>query len=588
MGILQAAHRTYESYSAASGVAQEGKEALLPVAHIVQKAMLEIEIDVDGKFRSAQSLGKGENTIIPVTETSATRTSINAHPLCDQLSYVAQYGGKKFESYIAQLSDWADSEFSHEKVRAVRAYIEGGTIINDLAAAELIKLGENGAPERKHDKDLVRWRVIPSPDGVSSACWLDNTLFESYLRLSTSKQIGVSEDLCMISGVMDIPCESHPKGVVPASNNAKLISQKDDLGYKYKGRFADARQAYNVGYISSQKAHSALRWVSVNHGVTFGDRTFICWNPEGKAVPVDSIYGNLQSESSNNLEDYKRSLALTINGYRNDLSDTDDVIIAALDAATTGRLSVTYYNELKSSDFLERIETWYSSCCWRSHIYGVQSPPIYQIVQCAFGTLQGELIKVEPRVLREHVQRLMHCILDMQPIPADIVKALAAKAGNMQIYKDKNREKILTTACAIIRKYRNDKFKEEWDLSLDKTNTDRSYLFGRLLAIAEHVESSTYEKGEGRETNAIRMQAIFVQRPLYAWQILEQKLKPYYVKLGYGRSEYYKGMMDEIIDMLPADTTALSKKLDEIYLIGHHHQRTALSTKKDTTNTEGN
>ncbi|MFR1481115.1 MAG: type I-C CRISPR-associated protein Cas8c/Csd1 [Hydrogeniiclostridium mannosilyticum] len=53
-------------------------------------------------------------TIIPVTVESANRTSKNtkAHPLCDQLRYLAPFGGEKFAAYLEQLNRWTDSPFS--------------------------------------------------------------------------------------------------------------------------------------------------------------------------------------------------------------------------------------------------------------------------------------------------------------------------------------------------------------------------------------------------------------------------------------------------------------------------------------------
>lgn len=583
MGILQAAYKTYESYSVKSGVREEGKEALIPVSHIVQKASIEIEIDTEGNFKGAKSLGKGENTIFPATPESAGRTSkAVAHPLSDQLIYLAEYSGEKFESYISQLAAWAESEFSNPKVRAVLAYAKGGTILEDLFSSGLIELEESGTPTKKHEKDLVRWRVIPAPEGENSACWEDSGLFENYVQFFASNQGKIERDMCMISGEADIFCAVHPKGVLPASYGAKIISSEDKLGFKYSGRFKTAEQAYNVGYISSQKAHNALRWVVVNNGVFIGGRTFICWNPEGNPVPSKEVFFGLKSEKQAEFTDYKRALLLTLGGYRDNLKDTDDVVIAALDAATTGRLSVTYYNELKASDFLNRIEKWYTECIYNSRFFGVQSPPIRQIAECAFGTLRGEIIEADEKVLKEHVQQLLHCIIDCSAIPEDIVRALVTKAGNVQIYKEKNREKMLATACAVIKKHRKDKFKEEWDLALDTSNTNRSYLFGRLLAIAEQAERSTYRKEEGREANAIKLQAVFAQRPLYAWRLIEEKLLPYFAQHSPGLRAYYKNMIGEVTGMLPGmDDPELGKRLDDVYLLGYYHQRTALLTKKN-------
>lgn len=49
---------------------------------------------------------------------------------------------------------------------------------------------------------------------------------------------------------------------------------------------------------------------------------------------------------------------------RDQLDNNDNIVIIGLDAATTGRLSITYYNELKGSDFYDRLTDWGQTCCW--------------------------------------------------------------------------------------------------------------------------------------------------------------------------------------------------------------------------------
>lgn len=583
MGLLQAAYRTYQTQAHRAGVAVEGeKEPLTPVAHIVQNAQLEITISDDGVFQSAQTVPKEENkTIIPATIESANRTGPCPHPLCDQLKYLMPDGGQAYEAYVAQLTAWAESAFTHPKVRAVLAYIKGGSILSDLIAAGLV------APEDKADKFgswLVRWRILPKPENASAECWRDASLFDSFIQFFTAQCETLPKDICMLSGQQDIFCDKHLKGVIAAHGNAKLISSNDKIGYTYRGRFTKAEEAFNVGYLSSQMAHSALRWIVSNHGVMAGKRTFLCWNPEGIPVPSFALLG-LPESSTPDFPSYWQNLQDTLGGYRQGLTD-QDVVVAALDAATTGRLSVTYYNELEGSDFLNHIERWYTDCCWDSYRYGFQSPSIRRIVNCAFGTEQDQFIKADDRVLREHVQQLLPCIVDCKPVPEDILRALVTRAGMPLAYKRANRETLLETACAIIRKFRKDKKKEEWTLALDTSCYDRSYLFGRLLAVAEKVERSTYGKEEERETNAIRMQTVFAQRPLYAWRLIDERLNPYFARLDPSWREYYKKIIGEITDKLDRRDRNLNKSLDDVYLLGYYQQRTALYQKKETSVTE--
>lgn len=599
MGLLQAAYRTYETQAARAGVPFAGeKEPLTPLSHMMANAHIEITLNMDGHFQSAVPVPKEDcKTIIPVTVESANRTSKNtkAHPLCDQLRYLAPFGGEKFAAYLEQLNRWADSPFSHPKLLAIRQYIAAGSIVRDLAAAGVITLDENGNPGNgkiegiPFDKCLVRWRVVPAPEGESTACWRDKALFSSFSAFYAHEREGEEQDLCMITGAADVVCDMHPKGVLAYSNGAKLISSNDSNGFTYRGRFTQSKEAVSVGYDASQKAHSALRWLTVNHGAIFGGRTFLCWNPEGASVPSFAVFGFSKQEKQEKKDfvSYRDALKKTIGGYRQALRPEADVVVAALDAATTGRLSVTYYNQLMASDFLARIERWYETCCWDSRRFGVQAPPLKRIVDCAFGTERTQFFETDGHVLREQIQRLLPCILDERPVPKDIVRALVNRAGTPLAYQGANRETLLEVTCALVRKDRHDDKKEEWKLALDTSSTNRSYLFGRLLAVAEQVERATYDREEKRDPNAIRMQAVFAQRPLYAWRIIEEKLNPYYARLKPGLRAYFKNLVGEILDKLPEpDDPTLPQRLEDVYLLGYYQQRTALTRKKENTVTE--
>ena len=588
MSLLQAAYRTYENYAASAGKSEMEKEPLTPISHSVQNAGIEIELTNEGIFVRASVVNKDDaKTIIPTTVESANRTGTPiAHPLCDQLCYIALYNENnedKYASYLEQLTAWAESEHLHPKVAAVLSYVKDGTIVRDLAATEIVKPDDVGNLSDAEGKLLVRWRVYLAPEEADTACWKDATLFKCFTKFYAEQIKSKETDICMISGCEDVVCDMHPKGTVAASFGAKLISTKDSAGFCYHGRFAEARQAYSVSYDSSQKAHNALRWVVANYGVYAGGRTFICWNVGNKSVPSLPFYTANETEVPT-FPSYKEQLKSTLGGYKNELNETDNVIISALEAATTGRLSVLYYNEIKALDFIDRLEDWYTTCCWNNDAFGMQSPPLSYIVNCAYGSVIGERFEADEKIFREHMQTMLHCIISKRAIPQSIIKALVTKAGNLQIYSQGakgTRERILNVTCAIVRKYRNDKG-EEWELELNTQCNDRSYLFGRLLAIAERVEKSTYEKNENRETNAIRMQAVFSQRPMYAWRITMEKLIPYFAKLPVGLREYYKNMISEIVCILIESTgSGIDNRLEDAYLLGYYQQRSVMNQKKN-------
>ena len=283
---------------------------------------------------------------------------------------------------------------------------------------------------------------------------------------------------------------------------------------------------------------------------------------------------------------YQEDLRKALSGWKEGLPQSADVVIAVFDAATTGRLAVTYYNELLASDFLDRLHDWDASCCWASNSGETWSPSLFQIVNLAFGTLRNGEVKTDGRILSQQMQRLMACRVDKAPFPLDIERALVERASNLLIYEGDNRKKLLFTACAAVRKYHYDHLKEEWDMALDKNCSDRSYLFGRLLAIAEAVENSTYTEENRRETNALRMQKAFALRPMSTWRVLEEKLEPYYKQLKPRQCQYYRKLTQEIMDGISASDSTLNQKLDDIYLLGYYHQRAYRAEKYSESETE--
>jgi CRISPR-associated protein Csd1 len=225
--------------------------------------------------------------------------------------------------------------------------------------------------------------------------------------------------------------------------------------------------------------------------------------------------------------------------------------------------------------------------------YKIETPSFRQIAECAFGqevekkieNQKKKIIEANDKVLKKQVQRLIKCMLEKQPMPSDFVRALAVHASTPMAYSEENWERVLSTACAVITKYYIDKGLmkgEEDEMKLDVKNRDRSYLFGRLLAILEKVERATYETGEGREPNAIRLQSAYVNHPLKTWMILEEVLKPYFQKLKPGSREYYRRLISEITELFMEDEqSVLNQGLSEMYLLGYYLQRAELNKKND-------
>lgn len=594
MGLMKQAYDTYCAMEKQYvGVYGEAKEPLVPVSHQIAKADLEITLDSEGNLLDARQVDPKEaTTIIPVTEQSAGRTGDTccAHPLCDQLRFFSPRYPAKYEAYLTQLHRWEGSPYSHPKLSAIAGYVEKGSILEDMSRLGLISLDEKGMPTK--EKLLVRWRVEAGTEGNVAACWQDRTLFQAFIDYYAAGQKS-DPVYCMVSGKNALPANQHPKKIINICANAKLISANDTSGFTYRGRFQTDAQAMTMSYEASQKIHSALHWLSANQGIAIGGRTFLCWNPQGIEIPKPQA-AFLRGNTANQVKysDYRKALSDTLRGWKETIPADAGAVIAAFDAATSGRLALTYYSELPASDFLERLHNWDALCCWNHDPFGIQAPSLYQIANCAFGTVRtsGSQTKLESddRILRQQVQRLLSCRVDKGKMPADIARAAAAKASNLQIMDTQLRETVLFTACAVLRKYYYDWDREEWNMSLEPEKKDISYQYGRLLAVFEKIEQDTYDKDEQREPNAIRMQSVFAKRPRYASRILwEQMKKAYYPRLKPWNRVKYDRLIGEIIEQISNLPQAEHEEaLKDTYLFGYYLQKKALYTSDKTENSQ--
>ena len=592
MGLLQRAVETYDAAAGLAGVIRADHETLAPIGHTLTSANLEITLDAQGAFLSARRVDKSEKKIlIPVTEESGGRTRAPAaHPLCDQLKYVAPQWEKEHDLYLTGLQHWASSEHSHPFLSAIYAYVSQGTVLTDLLKSGVITLDAKG---KYDEKQLVCWRVEGVPE-QEPACWRNRALMDAFAAYYLAR-ISVREPmLCMIEGKVTAVAEQHPKGIIPVNGNAKLISANDTTGFTYRGRFTTDVQAATVSYAASQKAHNALRWLAAEQGVRdfVGNRVFLCWNPQGKQLmkPIGRVRGS-DAPPKYQPSDYRSALNSTLMSFRKDrqIQGTETAVLAAFDAATTGRLAVTYYQELSLDLFFSRMQNWDAHCCWYLGKFGIQAPNLLQIVDCAFGTQRGNFLETEDKVKGQHVQRLLNCKISGGVFPQDVMQMLIQRASSPLGYDEGIWRRILKTACAAIQKYRFDTNQggNEMEWELDKR--DRSFQFGRLLAVMERAEEDFYSRTqEARQTNAIKNLPEYRQRPLYVFERVNRMLQQAYLpRIEPWQRDRYARLTGEIFAILrefPEDT--MNRRLNENYLLGYELQRNAFFTKKETVKTE--
>lgn len=585
MGLLQQAVMTYDANLDRVGVIESpDQDPLVPVSHILAKATIEVAITEKGEFYSAQLLEKDEQKIIiPVTEESGGRSGKYPppHPLCDKVEYLAPGNEIKHRAYVEQLSEWTNSDHGHPMLYPILKYVQGGSLIDDLYSVP--DLEEKSIDEI--NKLFVRWRVVGLGDS-SGECWNCGSLFDSFIEWYSEKLELQPQNICMIEGEIEAISENHPKGIFPLHGNAKLISANDTSGFTYRGRFLDNTQAATIGYFSSQKAHNALRWIIGKQRVWYGGRAFICWSVQMNELPQPTGLFSVDITPAVTLVDYGKELKKTLEGYMVKLpTEAEGVALAVLDAATPGRLSIVYYNELMASDYLERLRKWDYSCAWFNGKFGIRTPLLRNIVNYAFGSLRDDKgqsrFVTDSKVMSNQMQRLVRCRVDGAMLPLDFMQVLVDRASNLKIYDRNLALNLLFTACAVIRKYHIDVLGEDIGMALDENKEDCSYQYGRLLAVLEKIETDTYDPEETREPNALRHQTAFRYNPLRVGALVHGKVNDAYfprLKVKNQRRYYfYKNEIGQIIEKLnDFPQSELKKPLKETYLIGYYLERNKL------------
>lgn len=603
----------------------EDSPILMPIAHTTQNAHVELCIDTDGNFLPGTARvieSKTDSiTIIPCTEKSQSRTGSNPenHPLFDKIQYMAgdytAFGGEKgkgfHEKYMKDLRAWCGSPYSNSRACAILKYLEKDTLISDLFGEKIFPIDENGNIIRKWDSKkygekcgifnagsilndaldaFIRIDVI-SAEKAQPQLWNDPRLWEDFIEYYSHRDS--REDICYVQGVC-LPCSDVSPGKIRGNGDrAKLISSNDTSGFTYRGRFTDASQVVQIGYETTQKAHNALKWLIAKQGFRNGDQVYVTWGTKNEQpVDIQSDGPSLMEASFGSEDDvpyvyteYVRKLNKLMAGYYQKIKSKAGMVTMGLDAATSGRMSIMYYEEISGEEYLKMLGKWYLGCAWRLDyikknekgkslgVYGTPSPK--DLLFAAYGQNCPDKLK------KSAMRQIMACILDGQKMPRNLMESAAHRASTPTILNEMDLceyTKTLCVACAMIRKYYIDKG-VKYKMALENENMERSYLFGRVLAYYQYIEANLLEEAnEERPTNAMRLKNAYSRRPAKTLKILDDKVQPYIAKCFSSKKEIIDDLVKTTNHIASADMT--DEPLNPTYLLGYSAQLIELKKLK--------
>ncbi len=610
MSLWSSLLSTYEKCSAAAGIVPNDadgvpneKKAFRPLFHMTLKTKICVTLDGEGNLIKIVEDPKEVTIIVPCTEKSMSRTTIVApHPLCDQLEYVDRdMTPVKYKSYIEQLAEWKNK---NEKLNAVYQYLTN----NSVAAA----LGRD--IDKEKDRKLGVRFSVEIKDDMTPNVWEDTEIREMWISLNRNNGAKAGVD-CFGEDLYEI-ANNHPKNINPATGNAKLISCNVEYGFRYTGRFTQQNEAVQIDRISSEKVHNTLIWLINNNGYGIETQTVVIWavdsDTEAKIIPFGNtydIFGDLKSAETEGGavftdidNDFAERFANLLKGYGDAEKikrHSKTVVIAIFDAATTGRMGVTFYREFPEDEYLENIVRWHADSAWHltrfekytetgktckgkieekiKPISFVGCPSFNDIIECVYNP--ADKTSESYKTLQKGVRKqLIECMFGNFGFPYGYVKMACAKVSKPQSYGSEDSwQKNLNVACSLVKKYYFQKG-DDIKMGLDTKRNDRDYLYGRLLAIADRLEEyALYMQGneKARSTNAVKLMSNFAVKPYSTWGILWQQLVPYINQLK--GASWYRMKIDEVMELFVDGEYEDNSPLSPLYLLGYSSQRREMS-----------
>lgn len=627
MGWINALYETYQDIESIAGEVGEDGSILFPVGHVTVKAQVEVTISSQGDFIKAEKIPKDDAlTLIPVTEDSATRSSgVAPHPLNDKLCYIAgdyddfvkpkKSKAEYYAQYMGQLTTWEKSPYTDEKITALHTYLAKGRLMQDLVQCGILERDENGILAKAKIADVAQedaflrfkiWKAGAIPGQYIPETWLDTGLHQKYIDFYGAS--GQQSGLCYVTGDEQIITTKHPNKIRNAGDKAKIISSNDSNtnSLTFRGRFKDPMESVALGYEVSQKAHSALRWLIERQGYRNGTEAVVTWASEAleEMIPqpltgTDAFFGGIgvSKKEINTAQRFAVEFNKAIAGYHGKLDTCRKIVVMAVDTADgsqQGRLAITYYQELAGSQYLENLTRWHTHGRWTLRLWddekeayydfvGVPSPK--EMALAAFGVEREEKnqkkLGMNDKLMKATIQRILPCIAGGMNFPKDLMLAAVRNAGHPMTMSLGNWTRVSNNACSMICLYYYTQKREELSMGLDYECKDRSYLFGRMLAVANYAEEQTYDEDDKkRVSNARRYWNVFSGKPGRTWKIIYENLTPYFDKLDQGKRGYINKVLGEITDKMTPSMMMDERALSPLYLLGFQHQNSVLWMSK--------
>lgn len=601
----------------------ENDTVLLPLYHTNLRSdgknIVEITLNSDGSLYNAEFIEKDRSIIFPITEDSVARSGKNPppHPLVDKLNYIENSKDVNHTNYLTQLNNWRNYLFeSKDKdyLDLVYHFITTNSVLNVIVEnifhdneygldgynLKYSIKSKNKYVNKKIDlsKVYITFKINDFLENKNVDVTTNKSLHNSYIVYidSIKKNMGY----CNISGDYQRLTSKH-RGLL---GNAKLMSVSNNKE-TYYGRFKKGTDIVQVGYKTSEKIHLMLKFFLENKNSSqwlSGQQYLINWFSDDlnneEQFDISHPFGNFEPYEDDIISQPlvgsdNQDVGESFFKGRNNINENNKYFVAIIDKASNGRLSSKYFKELHLSSLINNLNRWSENYSFnyynaKNHEVKTFSPALYKILVSSYGIERnGSLVLDNDNFKKDQFQKMIMSVVEGKDIPWNLVIQMKSNITQRLRYKD-TWQQLLFVALAIL----NNIEERRYTYMIDRENTNRSYLFGRLLALYDRTEAATFNReGSDRETdnkrvtNAQRFWTSFSNRPATIMNTLENKVKSYEKNLNSsnpGLLVKIQKEKNEILGMLGdyLDSSEINKPLSYDFIFGYYAETQFLFTRK--------
>ncbi len=384
----------------------------------------------------------------------------------------------------------------------------------------------------------------------------------------------IRQGVCLITGEVGVIARLHAEiPNVSDKSNAKLVGFQKNSGYDSYGK----EQSYNAPVSKKAEAtySKALKYLTSgkNHKFRLGSDTIVFWAEKAEAESFESsfpcFFATDFDDPDRGIIEVKNLFSAIKTGKLEKLDSNFYVLGLSPNAA---RISVRFWESGKVETFARRIEQHFKDLeLVRSSLDEKEYLNLFQLLTAT--ALDYKMDNVAPNLVGAVIQSILEGFPYPKTLQQQCIRRIRAE------------QKVTRTRAAILKAYLNrlNRYKnlpEEISVALDRTNTNKGYLLGRLFAVFEKVQQDTHPGLNATITD--RFYGAASTNPVTVFAQLA-KLNQHHLS-SYDKTAFRVNREKEIgeimnaLDFFPAHLDLAEQSQ---FAIGYYHEKQSFYNKAD-------